>query len=77
MSRTSAQSQVRPHAFERDQDVPRDVRGRLWCRWCHLPGYRGDHRHPVDALPWQAPADPDAIDLDARILGEAAREGAL
>lgn len=76
MIRNPTASRVPAHAFERDLDVPLDHQRRAWCLWCHLPGRAGDDRHPQDAGPLRPPADPDAIDLDARILGEAPREGA-
>lgn len=57
-------SRVRPHAFERDHDVPTDYYRRAWCRRCHLPGTPGDERHPTPDVSAETRA------LTARILGE-------
>lgn len=65
-------SNVTPHSFEADPDMPPDHNGRRWCR-CGLPGSPGDDRHPFDAQPLTAalpPTPEPAREIDTRRLGE-------
>jgi hypothetical protein len=49
-----AKSQVRPHLFVPDPDVPADVNGRGACAACHCMGEPGDPRHTLPDVPEQA-----------------------
>lgn len=70
-----AVSKVRPHGFEQDPTVPADYYGRVWCRWCRLPGTPGDDRHPPGAAPVLPPTPAAALEVDRRRLGEHDQEG--
>lgn len=79
MSAEPRKSNVPPHRFDEDTDLPPDWTGRRTCR-CGLVGEPGDQHHPVDADPLSTtvlpPTPEPARELDTRRLGEREEEEA-